>query len=283
MTAPPTIAEDEAATAELASIDTGAAAARRFRIPYAALTAVAFIAIWQLATNLLHTPSFLLPSPYAILKDLIANRDILVRQTGVTAFEVGLGYLLSIAIGMPLAILFTYSRTFERSIYPLIVGSQTIPKVAVAPLLLSWFGFGLLPKIVIVILVTFFPIIINAVVGLKSLSPNMLNLARSMGANMFQVFWRFRLPNALPSIFAGLKVATVLAVIGAVVAEFVGADGGLGYVIMMATADLNVARQFSAIVLLSVLGILFFWVIGYIERLLLPWHISVRADEHHDA
>jgi NitT/TauT family transport system permease protein len=283
MTAPPTIAEDKAATIDVVKVDAGSGPPRRFRVPYAALTAIAFVAIWQVATDLLHTPSFLLPSPLAIFKDLIANRDILLRQTGITAFEVGLGYLLSILIGMPLAILFTYSRTFERSIYPLIVGSQTVPKVAVAPLLLSWFGFGLLPKIVIVILVTFFPIIINAVVGLKSLSPNMFNLARSMGANMFQVFWRFRLPNALPSIFAGLKVATVLAVIGAVVAEFVGADSGLGYVIMMATADLNVARQFSAIVLLSVLGILFFWVIGYVERLLLPWHISVREDERHDA
>lgn len=282
MISEPTIAEAEPNTPKIAAEARERRAWRGLRVPYAALSAVVFIAAWQLATTLLHTPTYFLPSPYAILKDIVAQRDILLQQTGVTTVEVILGYLLSIVIAMPLAILFTYSRAFERAIYPLIVGSQTVPKVAVAPLLLTWFGFGLRPKIVIVVLITFFPMVINAVVGLKSLHPNMLHLARSMGANMFQVFWRFRLPNALPSIFAGLKVATVLAVIGAVVAEFVGADGGLGYVIMMATADLNVARQFSAITLLSIIGILFFWLIGFIERLTLPWHITVRRDERSD-
>jgi NitT/TauT family transport system permease protein len=257
--------------------EAGDGAARRFQLPYAALSAVGFLVIWQAGTALFDMPAYILPSPLLIVEDLIQQRAILLDQTGVTALEVAIGFFLSIAIGMPLAVLLTYSQTFERSIYPLIVGSQTIPKVAVAPLLLSWFGFGLLPKIVIVVLVTFFPIIINSVVGLKSIQPNMLYLAQSMGANPFQTFWQFRLPNALPSIFAGLKVATVLAVIGAVVAEFVGADGGLGYVIMVATADLDVARQFSALTLLSLMGILFFWAIGYLERLLLPWHISVRG------
>lgn len=283
MISEPTMAETESAAPEIAANGRVRAASLGLRVPYAALTAIVFIGVWQLATTLLHTPTYFLPSPYAILKDMIAQRDILLQQTGITTFEVALGYFLSILIAMPLAILFTYSRAFERSIYPLIVGSQTVPKVAVAPLLLTWFGFGLRPKIVIVVLITFFPMVINAVVGLKSLPPNMLHLARSMGANMFQIFWRFQLPNALPSIFAGLKVATVLAVIGAVVAEFVGADGGLGYVIMMATADLNVARQFSAITLLSIIGIVFFWLVGFIERLMLPWHITVRRDERSDA
>jgi NitT/TauT family transport system permease protein len=151
--------------------------------------------------------------------------------------------------------------------FNLIIDSNTVPKVALAPLLLAWFGFGLTPKIIIVVLVAFFPIIINAVVGLKSLNPQMMYLARSIGASEWQVFWSFRMANALPSIFAGLKVASVLAVIDAVVSEFVGADSGLGYAVMLATADLNIARQFSAIFILSLIGMVFFWLITYIERL----------------
>ena len=135
-----------------------------------------------------------------------------------------------------------------------------------------------MPKILIVVLVAFFPIVINAVVGLKSLGAPMIYLARSMGASAAQVFWLFRMPNALPSIFAGLKIASVLSVIGAVVAEFVGADSGLGYAMMVATSDLNIARQFAAILVLSAIGMVFFWIIGLVERLLLPWHSSVRNE-----
>ena len=170
------------------------------------------------------------------------------------------------------------TSVFERAVYPLIVGSNTVPKVALAPLLLAWFGFGLMPKILIVVLVAFFPIVINAVVGLKSLGAPMIYLARSMGASAAQVFWLFRMPNALPSIFAGLKIASVLSVIGAVVAEFVGADSGLGYAMMVATSDLNIARQFAAILVLSAIGMVFFWILGVVERLLLPWHSSVRNE-----
>jgi ABC-type nitrate/sulfonate/bicarbonate transport system permease component len=194
-------------------------------------------------------------------------------------FEILAGFGISVLVGIPLAICVTYSLTLDRAIYPLIVGSQTVPKVAIAPLLLAWFGFGLAPKIMIVALVAFFPIVVNTVVGLRAASPQMLHLARSMGASPTQIFWRFRLPQALPNVFAGMKLATVLAVIGAVVAEFVGADSGLGYLIMVAGADFKIDRQFSAILVLSVLGMLLFWVAGWIERLVLPWHISVRAND----
>jgi ABC-type nitrate/sulfonate/bicarbonate transport system permease component len=127
--------------------------------------------------------------------------------------------------------------------------------------------------------VAFFPIVVSSVVGLRSATPQMLHLARSMGASPLQIFWRFRLPNALPSVFAGMKMASVLAVIGAVVAEFVGADSGLGYLIMVAGADFKIDRQFSAILVLSLIGMSLFWLAGWVERLLLPWHISVRASE----
>ena len=247
--------------------------------PYSWATFAALIVAWQIVVDAFHVPKYLLPSPLVILHDGIATWKELAINTGVTSYETLLGFLLSIVIGVPLAIALAASKAFERTFYPLIVATQAVPKVSVAPLLLIWFGYGLRPKIIIVVLVTFFPIVINSVVGLKSLSHNMHNLARSMGATSLQVFWRFQLPNALPGIFAGLKVASLLAIIGAVVAEFVGADSGLGYVIMNATADINVPHQFSAIVLLSLMGIVFFALIERIEKFCLPWHISLRRDQ----
>jgi NitT/TauT family transport system permease protein len=236
------------------------------------------VLLWQFATVVLQTPDYLLPSPSRIVVDAIGNWKLLAIHTGITTFEVIVGFLLSILIGLPLAAVFAYSRSVEKTFFPLIVGWNTVPKVALAPILLAWFGFGLKPKILIVVLVAFFPIVINSVVGLKSTSPQMIHLARSMGATASQVFWRFQLPNALPGIFAGLKIATSLSVIGAVVGEFVGADSGLGYVMMIANSDLNIARQFAAIVILSFIGVAFFWIIEGIERLVLPWHVSIRAD-----
>jgi NitT/TauT family transport system permease protein len=247
--------------------------------PYAALTLVGVVAVWQLATYLLDIPSYLLPSPAAIANDLARRWHILLANSWITVFEILVGFLISVLIGIPLAVCVTYSRALDRAIYPLIVGSQTIPKVAIAPLLLAWFGFGLFPKIAIVVLVAFFPIVVSSVVGLRSATPQMLHLARSMGASPTQIFWRFRLPHALPSVFAGMKVATVLSVIGAVVAEFVGADSGLGYLIMVAGSDFKIDQQFSAILILSVIGMLFFWLADRVERLLLPWHVSMRAEE----
>ena len=254
------------------------ARARRLTTPHATIAIVSFLLIWQLASVVFNIPTYLLPSPLAIMDDAMLHWRVLLHHTGITTFEVVAGFVLSVLIGLPLAALLTFSRAMEKSIFPLIVGSNTIPKVALAPLLLAWFGFGLKPKILIVVLVAFFPIVINAVVGFKSLNPQMIFLARSMGATSRQIFWQFYLPNALPSIFAGFKVATSLAVIGAVVAEFVGADGGLGYVMMIANADLNIARQFAAIVLLPMIGMVFFWIIEWLERIVLPWHVSVRVD-----
>src|SRR4051794_4484944 len=211
-----------------------------FKAPYATPTLIGLLVIWQLATYVFRIPDYLLPPPSAIARDIAAHWRLLLDHAGVTTFEIVLGFILSVLVGVPLAALLSYSSVFERAVYPLIVGSNTVPKVALAPLLLAWFGFGLMPKILIVVLVAFFPIVINAVVGLKSLGAPMIYLARSMGASAAQAFWLFRMPNALPSIFAGLKIASVLSVIGAVVAEFVGSDSGLGYAMMVATSDLNI-------------------------------------------
>jgi NitT/TauT family transport system permease protein len=250
---------------------------RRITLPYALLTLLTLLAVWQAATALFALPAYLLPSPLVILSQMKRDWWMLLSHGWITVFEVVTGFVISVLVGVPIAIWVTYSKAFDNAVYPLIVGSQTIPKVALAPLLLAWFGFGMAPKIVIVVLVAFFPIVINSVVGLRGAPVEMLHLARSMGASPAQIFWRFRLPQALPNIFAGMKLATVLAVIGAVVAEFVGADSGLGYLIMIAGANFDIARQFAAIVVLSVVGMGFFWLAGWLERICLPWHVSIRS------
>ncbi|NIZ08585.1 ABC transporter permease [Pseudooceanicola sp. HF7] len=257
--------------------DTGFAAAenpfkRAFNaVPPAIWTLIVLIATWELLVELRNIPEFILPAPSVIVMEIITYWHRLWPNALVTLSEILFGFLCAVCIGVPLAVAIVYSRFMERGVYPLIVMSQTIPKVAIAPLLLTWFGYGMTPKIVIVILLSFFPIVINSVMGLKATTPEMLYLARSMGANGWEVFWKFRLPKALPSIFAGLKLATVLSVIGAIVAEFIGADKGLGYLILIAGANFDIARQFASIIMISVMGMLFFAALSRLERVAIPW------------
>lgn len=237
-------------------------------------TLIVILILWELAVRITQVPIYILPAPSAIVEEMIAYWPRLMVNGAVTLSEVLIGFCFAILVGVPLAVLITYSRFAERAIYPIIVASQTIPKVAIAPLLMAWFGYGLTPKIVIVVLLSFFPIVINSVVGLKASSAEMLYLAQSMGASGWQTFWKFRLPQALPYIFAGLKLATVLSVIGAVVAEFIGADQGLGYVITVAGSTFNITRQFAAIIVISAIGMVFFAVIETIERFVVPWKVN---------
>ena len=257
---------------------------RRFEAPWALISGFAFFLAWQVAVEAFEVPAYLLPTPTAIVLDMVKHWRLLSEHALITLWEIGLGFVVSILIAMPLAVMFTYSRIFEKLFYPLIVGTQTIPKVAVAPLFLVWFGFGLTPKVIIVTLMTFFPIVINAVVGLKSLNFQTVYLAQSMGAGPWQVFWHFRLPNALPSIFAGLKVACVLAVIGAIVAEFAagtaGSGSGLAYRILEAGYRLNIPRMFAALILISLTGIAIFLACTLLQHLLLRrWHESAIKRE----
>jgi NitT/TauT family transport system permease protein len=234
---------------------------------YPTLTFVLLLAGWQIATVVGEIPTYLLPGPIAIVEEMINRADILWKHGLVTLGEVVAGFALSVAVGIPLAVLISYSRVFERTIYPLLVSSQTIPKVAIAPLFIVWFGFGIMPKILITFLIAFFPIVIDTVVGLRSTPQEMFYLVRSMGASPWQTFWKVRLPNALPSIFGGLKVAITLAVVGAIVGEFVGADQGLGYLIQIANGNLDTRLLMGSIVVLALIGIVLFLIIEWIERL----------------
>jgi NitT/TauT family transport system permease protein len=165
----------------------------------------------------------------------------------------------------------------ERLLYPPMVATQSIPKIALAPLFVVWFGFGVAPKVAVAFLIAFFPIVIDTIVGLRSMDPAMLQLARAMGAPGWRIFWKFSLPNALPSIFGGLKVASTLAVVGALTGEFIGSDKGLGYVLLQASGNLNTTLLFATLVALSVLAMVFFYVVELIERIAIPWHVSQRA------
>ncbi|HUZ51884.1 MAG TPA: ABC transporter permease [Streptosporangiaceae bacterium] len=232
--------------------------------------------LWQAAVVVFHVPGYLLPAPTTVVTTLLDDRGELLSQSIPTLIETLGGFALSVPVGLGLAVLIVASRPIEKAIYPLLVTSQVVPKVAIAPLFLVWFGLGLLPKILITFLIAFFPIVIESAVGLRSVPVEMLDLARSMGSSRSQVFWRFRFPYALPSIFGGLKVGITLSVIGSIVGEFVGADRGLGYLLTVASGQLDTALVFAAIFVLVVMGVVLYGVIDFAERAVVKWHPSVR-------
>jgi NitT/TauT family transport system permease protein len=238
---------------------------------------VGLLVVWEAAARLLALPPYLLPAPSAIIRSMDANSAVLIRQSVATVLEIVLGFLLSVAVGVPLALAIYLWRPFARAVYPVLVSSQAVPKVAVAPLFLVWFGFGLLPKVLIAFLIAFFPVVINTAMGLAALEREKIYLAQSMGLGPVATFFKIQLPNALPSIFAGLKISITFAVVGAVVGEFVGGQNGLGYLLLIANGNMDTSLLFGGIVALTLLGVVFFALIGLVERLVLPPHAVERA------
>jgi NitT/TauT family transport system permease protein len=239
---------------------------------------VMLIVLWDLFIRVLKIPPYLVPNPWSVAKQLVAEWPMLLRETMPTLYATLGGFALSALIGVPIAMWIAYSRLVESFVYPLLVFSQSIPKVAIAPLFVVWFGFGLVPKVIAAFLLGFFPVVVATVQGFKSVEGDVIDLARSMGANPLQIFLKFRLPHALPSIFSGLKVSVTLAVVGAVVGEFVGSNSGLGYVLQKANGTFDLPLMFAALVILSMIGVLLFLVLEVIERALVPWHASQRHD-----
>jgi len=240
------------------------------------LVLIAIFAMWEIGVRLGHVPSYVLPPPSAIIFRIVHDWRLVLVQTWVTSIEVLIGFGLSIVISIPLAAVLFQWRWLEESMYPLLVASQTIPKVAIAPLMVVWFGFGLAPKVLIAFLICFFPIVVDSLIGFRSVPKEVMWLARSTGASKWNTFLKIQIPGALPSIFAGIKVASTLAVVGAVVGEFVGSDTGLGYQLIVANGTIDVQLSFAIIIVLSILGIVLFAFVELAERLLLPWHISQR-------
>ncbi len=238
----------------------------------APLALIAVIVIgWEIAVRATDTPAWLLPAPSDVVRSLIEDKDILLPNALVTFSEVMLGFVSAVAVGVTLGVAIYRSATLERLFYPIIIASQTIPIPALAPLLLVWFGYGLLPKVMVTALVGFFPIVVNTVEGLRSTDPDVINLLRSFGASRGKVFRLAEFPSSLPSVFAGARIAVAICVIGAIFGELVGAKAGLGYLITRAIAQFETPRLVAAIVLLSAMGTGLFAVVGLVERIALPW------------
>lgn len=250
----------------------GPTAASRVVDITAPLALVAAILVgWELLVHLLSVPAFVLPAPSAIMVSLFRDSHVILPHLGVTLFEILSGYALAAIVGFLLSILIVYSNAFRRGVLPLIVASQTIPVIAIAPVLVIWFGYNYIPRILITAIVAFFPLTISFVTGMQMLEREVINFFKSLNATPLQIFFKLRLPTALPNIFAGLKVATTLAVIGATISEWVGASEGLGYLMAQDSAQLNTTRVFAALVVLGLCGMSFFASVSVIERLSMPW------------
>jgi NitT/TauT family transport system permease protein len=275
--APPGIEEVEAnVQRKLARHDKHA---RVSSIAYPTLLVIALVLLWEAVTRVFSIPAFLLPAPSAVLASLAAHADLLLTNTWITTLEILFGFGLSIIVGVPLALAIFLWPPFARSVFPLLVSSQAMPKVAIAPLLLVWFGFGLLPKVLIAFLIAFFPVVINTAVGLSSIEREKIYLARSMGLSGTATFFKIRLPNALPAVFGGLKISVTLAVVGAVVGKFVGGDAGLGYLLMVANGSMDTALLFADLLVLTVLGVVLFMLVEVAERIALPRHARGATGE----
>ena len=239
---------------------------------------IVFVVVaWDLAIRVFHVPPYLVPPPADVAGQLATEWPMLLRESLPTISATLGGFVASVLIGVPLAMLIAYSATVEGFLYPLLVFSQSIPKVAIAPLFVVWFGFGLLPKVIVAFLLGFFPIVVSTVMGFKSLEPEMVDLARSMGSSRWKMFFKISLPNALPSIFSAMKVSVTLAVVGAVVGEFVGSNAGIGYVLQKANGNLDLPLMFAALIVLSLIGVLLFVALDVLERFAVPWHASQRV------
>ena len=246
-------------------------------LPAAAV--LGFFVAWYLAVALLRLPAYLLPSPVDVVREVASRWRLFLTHGLDTLWAVIAGFLLSIVIAGPLAVLIVTSRTLERTLMPLIVISQTIPKVAVAPLFVIWMGFGHLPKISIAFLIAFFPILVASIGGLRSVEMELLDLVRSMSATRAQIIRKVQIPSALPQFFSGLKISVCLAVVGAIVGEFVGSDRGLGFLLLTATGTLNAKQVYATLLILIVMGVVLFGIVCGLEKRLLPWHVSVRGQE----
>jgi NitT/TauT family transport system permease protein len=248
-----------------------------WRHRHAAGAFVALFAFWELAAWLFALPPYLLPPPSKILVDFSTRWPRVLDGAWVTTSEIVLGYLVAVVVSIPLALLVAWSRTFEATVYPLIVFLQIVPKIAIAPLFIIWFGFGFMPKLLLVFLLSFFPIVVSSIAGFKSLDPDVMDLARSTGAGPWRLFVKIRLPQALPDIFTGLKVGAALAATAAVVAEFVASNKGLGYLLLEYNGNLETAMVFAVIIVLSLIGLAIYYAVEFLERIAIPWHVSQRA------
>lgn len=240
---------------------------------------VVLFVIWEAAVRIFGVATYLLPPPSLIWTEFASRWSYVLANTWITTSEIIAGYLVAVAVSVPLAVFVAYFPTMERMLYPIIVFLQIVPKIAIAPLFIIWFGFGFTPKLLLVFLLSFFPIVVSSIAGFKSIDDETMELARSTGASAWMIFRKIRLPHALPSIFTGLKVAAALSSTAAVVAEFVASDKGLGYLLLRYNGDLETPMVFATIIVLSIVGLIVYYAVELLEKFAIPWHVSQRKDD----
>jgi NitT/TauT family transport system permease protein len=239
---------------------------------------VLILAGWHFFVILFDVNPIVLPSPGSVLVEMVAERELLLSESWVTMWECILGFLLAVGLGIPIAVVMTYSRIMNLMFYPLLIASQSIPKIALAPIIIVWFGTEIESKLVMAFFIAVFPMVVDTATGLRATSKELLEMARSLQCSRYQTFFKIQLPSALPFIFSGAKIAVTLAVIGAVIGEFLGADQGLGTLLLTANSQMNTALSWASLVILSILGIVLYAAVVLAEKLIMPWGAE---DAHH--
>ena len=240
----------------------------------ALLLALGLLVLWEAAVWVLGVKEYLLPPPTKIWLEFTKRMPTVMDGAWVTTQEILGGYLMAVLVSIPFALAVTYSRFMENAVYPVVVFLQIVPKIAIAPLFIIWFGFGYTPKLLIVFLLSFFPIVVSSIAGFKAVDPEIADFARTTGASGWKLFAKIRLPQALPDIFTGMKVGAALSATAAIVAEFVASDRGLGYLLLQYNGNLDTPMVFAVIFLLSFIGLAVYYTVEFIERITIPWHTS---------
>jgi NitT/TauT family transport system permease protein len=235
---------------------------------------VLMLAIWEVLVRALHVNSVILPPPSEIMETLIERRGLLIDHLSSSLILIGSGLILSVVGGVSVAIAFTFSRRLREGVYPLLIISQVVPKVAIAPLFIVWFGTGTLPCLLLGFLIAFFPMTINSVLGFQSVDEESYRMARAFMGSKWQIFWKVQFPNALPYMFSGMKISLTLVIIGDVVSEFVASQEGIGYLIKLAGGLLDTPLMMAAITALSLSGLILYWIISKIERRFVYWQVD---------
>lgn len=237
----------------------------------AIILSIVVLVIWEAISRIFKLPQFVLPAPSSIGQMLITRQASLSQAAWVTAEEILYGFLLSTIVGMLIAVTIARFERMGRAVYPLMVLFQNVPKIALAPLFILWFGYDLAPKILLIVVMAFFPVALNMLVGLQSADPNLVTLMRTVGASRTEILMRVQIPNSLPYLMSGIKIAITLSVIGAIVGEFAGASAGLGYMIQFASTQMETSLVFAALIQISLLGMFFYYAIEFIEWKYISW------------
>ena len=239
-----------------------------------------FLGLWHAVVVIFNIKVFILPSPIRVFQIIfnpqMAAKYQWLKHIGATFTEVGLSFLATVFVALSLALVITWSKIMSQLLMPIITMFNSLPKVALAPVFLLWFGYGLLPNIMIAILVAFFPLVINTVTGLKAVDDDLLDLVRYLNASKLQVFLKIRIPNSLPYIFAGLKISATLCVVGSIVGEFIASEKGLGFLIRDSQAFIDMPAMFACLIMLSTMGYLLFSFILLLEKLFMPWNVTYK-------